>query len=432
MEETIGQQLSQARETRKFTLEQVAQATRIRVHYLRAMEQDDFGSLPSKAQARGFLRAYAGYLNLDPEPLLEKLEDGRPAPTPPRAASPSPASSQAAPSVQVDYQQSDAIFADVGQRLRQQRELLGLSLDDVARHTRLRLHYLQALEAGDILGLTSLVQGRGMLENYAVFLGLDPEPLLLRYAEGIQTRHVLRRSVAAPSRTDLKTQPIQRPSRRSPQRSMPAPLRRLFSPDILIGVTFAIFLAIFVLWGSIRIFAMRSSEPPTQTAPSIAEVLLATATASPPATAVTETPSQPGAQPVIVGESDATGAPQITGFPGGVEIYLTVLQRAFMRVLVDGEVQFEGRVIPGNAYPFAGESQIEIMTSNGAALNVFYGQQDLGPMGLYGQVVYRIYTAKGVLTPTATITLTPTQTRRVTPSATVRPPVATPTVPVLP
>lgn len=430
MEETIGQQLRQARETRKFTLEQVAQVTHIRVHYLRAMEQDDFGSLPSKAQSRGFLRAYGGFLNLELGPLLDKLEGGQTALAASQAVPPAPDTSQAAPTSQVDYEQSDAIFADVGQRLRQQRELLGLSLDDVARHTRLRLYYLQSLETGDIAGLPSLVQGRGMLENYAEFLGLDPEPLLLRYAEGIQMRHVLRLS----ARTDLKTQPIRR--RRSPlrpqRRSMPAPLRRLLSPDILIGVTFTVFLVIFVLWGAIRIFTMRSGETPTSTAPSIAEVLLATVTASQPPTAVTETPTQPNDQPVLLPGSDTTLTPETTGFPGDVQVYLTVVQRAFLRVLVDGKVQFEGRVIPGSAYPFAGESQIEIVTSNGAALRVYYNQQDLGLMGLYGQVVYRIYTAQGVMTPTSTVTRTPTPTTRVTPSATVRPPVATPTVPVLP
>jgi cytoskeleton protein RodZ len=426
MEETIGQQLRQARETRKFSLEQVAQATHIRVHYLRAMEQDDYSSLPSKAQARGFLRAYAGFLSLETEPLLASLEGGQSSPVVLPVAPSAPAVPQAAPVSQVDYEQSDAIFADVGQRLRQQRELLGLSLDEVARHTRLRLYYLQALEAGNIAELPSLVQGRGMLENYATFLGLDPEPLLLRYADGIQMRHVLRLSAAALQRPDVKTQSVRR------QRSMPAPLRRLLSPDILIGVTFAVFLVIFVLWGAIRIFTMRSDQTPTSTAPSIAEVLLATATASLPATAVTETPSQSNEQPVLLAGSDTILTPEITSFPGGVQIYLTVLQRAFMRVLVDGEVQFEGRVIPGSAYPFAGESQIEIVTSNGAALRVFYNEQDLGLMGLFGQVVDRIYTAQGVMTPTATVTRTPTPTTRVTPSATVRPPVATPTVPVLP
>src|SRR3989337_4257755 len=78
MTETIGRQLRQAREERNLTLEQVAQATHIRLHYLEALERGDFSRLPSKAQGRGFLRAYAGYLGLNPEPFLSSLDGEAP------------------------------------------------------------------------------------------------------------------------------------------------------------------------------------------------------------------------------------------------------------------------------------------------------------------------------------------------------------------
>jgi hypothetical protein len=95
-----------------------------------------------------------------------------------------------------------------------------------------------------------------------------------------------------------------------------------------------------------------------------------------------------------------------------------VLQRAWMRVTVDTEVEFEGRVLPANAYTFAGEVQIELLTSNGAALQVFYNQTDMGVLGVYGEVVSQIYTAEGVVEPTPTITPTPTDTLPVTPTTT--------------
>ena len=55
---------------------------------------------------------------------------------------------------------------------------------------------------------------------------------------------------------------------------------------------------------------------------------------------------------------------------------------------------------------------MEILTSNGAALQIFFNQQDLGPMGLFGQVVQQVFTASGVQTPTPTVTPTPTSTPR--------------------
>jgi hypothetical protein len=97
-----------------------------------------------------------------------------------------------------------------------------------------------------------------------------------------------------------------------------------------------------------------------------------------------------------------------------VQIYITVRQRAWLRVIVDGKVEFEGRVAPGSAYQFTGDEKVEILTGNGAGIQVFYNQFDLGPLGLFGEVVHQVYTLEGIQTPTPTITLTPTETVRPT------------------
>ena len=83
-------------------------------------------------------------------------------------------------------------------------------------------------------------------------------------------------------------------------------------------------------------------------------------------------------------------------------------QRAWMRVLVDGEVEYEGRVLKGGAYTFSGDEMIELLTGNGAALQVFFNQRDLGRPGIYGAVVHQIFTPEGITQPTPTITPTST------------------------
>jgi len=81
--------------------------------------------------------------------------------------------------------------------------------------------------------------------------------------------------------------------------------------------------------------------------------------------------------------------------------------RAWMRVTVDGKVEFEGRVLPGSAFPFAGDDRIEILTGNGAGLEVNFNQTDMGTLGTFGEAVLRVFTVQGMQTPTATITRTP-------------------------
>jgi cytoskeletal protein RodZ len=84
MPETTGARLKQAREERGLTFDQVVKATRIRLHYLEALEQDDLSAIPSSAQARGFLRIYADFLGLNPDQLVAaaRLSEPQPAVSP--------------------------------------------------------------------------------------------------------------------------------------------------------------------------------------------------------------------------------------------------------------------------------------------------------------------------------------------------------------
>lgn len=70
MSETVGAALKAARERRRLTLAQVSESTKLRTHYLLALENDDISAMPSAAQARGFLRLYADFLGLDLETLI--------------------------------------------------------------------------------------------------------------------------------------------------------------------------------------------------------------------------------------------------------------------------------------------------------------------------------------------------------------------------
>jgi cytoskeleton protein RodZ len=66
----IGDTLSEARTRRGVDLDQVHAATGIRPRYLRAIEQEDWDALPEEFYARSFIRKYAAFLGVDPEPLV--------------------------------------------------------------------------------------------------------------------------------------------------------------------------------------------------------------------------------------------------------------------------------------------------------------------------------------------------------------------------
>lgn len=529
MSPTAGEQLREARVQRGLTLEQVSQITRVRMHYLEALENDLRDRLPSAVQARGFLRLYAGAVGLKPELLLAAW-DGKPIPpvevtpaaapkTAPEAGiaaadestaagaantdQPDPAASMPQPAAPVEraleplyapepprltvplgeeepVSGSQQIFNEIGDTLRRQRESLGLTWAEVERYTRLRQHYIQAMEEGRTDKLPSPVQGRGMLSNYAAFLNLDEEQMLLRFAEGLQLRRVER--IPQPDPQNLF------PAKKRPA-ARPAPLwRRFLTPDLIFGFALAVVILFFTIWTVERVSRERAAEV-EPTPPSLAEVLQQTPliegtgvdlTALPGATTEADGTPEPAAEtrptfPVgeMVGgatavspiETPGEGTPGVetpgAGSPADItptgsaatlaiisdavevtetpvnppnlsaplEVYIVARQRAWLLVSVDGQVKFQGRTVPGNAYPFSGSKSIEMRTGNAAALQVFYNQEDLGVLGQTGQVIGLVFGAEGVMTPTPAFTATPTVTPPATltplPSPTLR---ATPTI----
>ena len=68
----IGATLRETRVRRSLSLKQAEDDTKIRIKYLQAMENEEFDALPAPAYAKGFLRTYATYLELDPELILDE------------------------------------------------------------------------------------------------------------------------------------------------------------------------------------------------------------------------------------------------------------------------------------------------------------------------------------------------------------------------
>lgn len=73
--ELLGIELREARQRLNLTLLQAEKQTRIRVKYLEALENGNYGALPSAVHARGFLRSYARFLNLDGDLSVARFDE---------------------------------------------------------------------------------------------------------------------------------------------------------------------------------------------------------------------------------------------------------------------------------------------------------------------------------------------------------------------
>ena len=75
----VGERLARERRARGLTLQQIADSTKIGLRYLEALESEHFDRLPGGVFARGYVRAYASAVGLDPEATVEKYLAHRPA-----------------------------------------------------------------------------------------------------------------------------------------------------------------------------------------------------------------------------------------------------------------------------------------------------------------------------------------------------------------
>lgn len=273
---------------------------------------------------------------------------------------------------------------EIGKTLREARTRLGLTLEEAERSTRIRTYHLEALERGDLNSLPSQVQARGFLRNYADYLGLDSEPLLQRYSEVSNSQ---------------RTGPFRRARfNELPTRPAVRVRTRRFSADLVVAAVVTLVVLAVLIGGFGRVAASlreRNEASSPFLVPTFTPDLQDSGSLQPAEASVAETPT-----PSVVIEG---------GLSGVVDLRLLVEKRAFVVVEVDGSEVYRGRPSPGELLEFQGNDLIKLTTGNAGGLRAFFRGQDQGLLGELDEVVVRLWTLSGAITPTpgATPSATP-------------------------
>jgi cytoskeletal protein RodZ len=129
------------------------------------------------------------------------------------------------------------------ERLYAARERKGVDLYRAERDTKIRARYLGALERGDYKELPGAVYTKGFLRNYAVYLGLDPDEVLVQWRR---------------ERGDGKEQP---PAIVVP-RPITTPRKGLtFSPGLVVAALLTVVIVAFGAYLGVQV--LRFTKPPT-------------------------------------------------------------------------------------------------------------------------------------------------------------------------
>jgi Uncharacterized protein conserved in bacteria len=222
-----------------------------------------------------------------------------------------------------------AKLAAIGAQLKQMRENKSLTLDEVQASTLIPKSHLQAIEEGNLDVLPELVYVQGFIRKYGRAMGL------------------------VEIGTELTPDPLPTPP---------------VSPDWELRPWHLWGIYATIVVGAISVLALVFREP----YPTNREVVA---------------PPVPQSEPVPV---KAVAEPQ-DQLP--VKLSVEMVGESWMRVTVDGRLEFEGMMGEGRIEQWSGEQEIVLRAGNAAAVKATFNQNPPQILGDEGEVVELVFNA---------------------------------------
>jgi len=230
-----------------------------------------------------------------------------------------------------------------GERLKRERELREVTLEEVTAATRISSRFLEALENEEWNKLPGGVFNRGFVRSIARYLGLDEDSLLGEYdlAHGGQLAPV------------------------APETEHRVSSSRWALFLLFIGV---LLLLLGLITGGVylwRHYEARRAQPQSITAaPSVAPTPDTTTSSAPASQQPPDTPSTMQEQPL--------------------DLLISASAATRVRILADGRLLFEGEFLSGESRHFQAAGEFEVTAGNSSAVLLELNGQAMPPLGTPG------------------------------------------------
>jgi cytoskeleton protein RodZ len=227
-----------------------------------------------------------------------------------------------------------------GERLKREREMRGVTLEEVSAATRISVRFLDALENERWERLPGGIFNRGFVRAIADFLGLDEETLVTEY--GAATNDLPTVAVTAKA---------------------PAGSRRRAWPWIAL-------LAVVVLaaagWLTYRHYAAAPHRPAQG-------ATMGNSRQSAGHAATSTLPAFPATTPA--------GRPAATPAAAPMKLQIAVGRATHLSVAADGKTVFDGEVKPGKDRAFEAQEEFQVTADDSSAVLVKLNGYNLPPLG---------------------------------------------------
>lgn len=234
-----------------------------------------------------------------------------------------------------------------GEHLKREREMRGVSLQEISTATRISTRFLDALENEQWDRLPGGVFNRGFVRSVAHFLGLDEEALVAEYAE------------ATDDQPEVAVWADRAPAK--PRRRW-----RVWVAAVLV----------LAAAGTIGWTYLQNR--------SLVEAWLHPVSSAPPPTVQAPVPSAaPQAADVAAESAPATGAS--TPANEALELRVDATRDTRLTVIVDGKKEFDGRLTAGQQRRFRAKARLEISGGDSSALFLELNGLTVPPLGSPGE-----------------------------------------------
>lgn len=271
-----------------------------------------------------------------------------------------------------------------GDNLRREREMRGISLEEICTATKVSVRFLNDLENNDFSDIPGGIFTRGFIRAYAGYLGLDLEQVMAEYeAEAQPHDYALNRLVSANRRRQ----------QRQPTRILP-----LVVAVVLLAGGYALFR-----------YAHRASETPVATRPvtpssssqpgSGGSANLASsgtpkdsAGLEPSAASNPATGSSSGAQnppvPTTPASASAAAAPATPqgGLHDDLVLQVAATEPVWVSVETDGKDSWQRVLRPNDVTTLKAKDYFDLTTGNAQGLVLTLNGETLKPLGRQGEV----------------------------------------------
>jgi cytoskeletal protein RodZ len=283
-----------------------------------------------------------------------------------------------------------------GEHLRREREMRGVSLEEISAASKISIRFLQAIENEELSKLPGGIFTRSFVRTYARYVGLDEERVLADcQLAGQQKPEVDIRRITA--------------SRAQPNGA--AVRNRIFGL-LMAGVLLAGGYALFRY--SRGIMEQQRSAPtaippstpapgtnpptnpapvqPSTAAPAEGNPAL-TATSAPPATGAATAPRTPQGRPASPGvkanppsASATSEAASVVAAPGELVLQVAATERAWVAVDADGKTVLQKVLNPNEVENLKGHDSFDITVGNAQGVVLTLNGETLKPLGRRGEV----------------------------------------------